>query len=114
MKQMKRRIKNAAKHFCNLGFSNRLAIYIMIFLAAGLTGGFYLAIKSISYGYTGSLLCWTVVFTPIGTAVSTVLGRIVDKSAAENTGADGEGIKYAAAKANGFGANDFSDQSPPI
>ena len=43
-----------------------------------------------------------MVFTPIGTAVSIVLVRIVDKSRAENTGADGEGIKYAAAKASNF------------
>ena len=41
-------------------------------------------------------------FTPIGTAISIVLVRIVDKSRAKNTSADGEGIKYAAAKANQF------------
>lgn len=69
------------------------------------TGGFYLAVKSIATGYTGALTCWTVVFTPIGTACSIVLARIVDKSRAENTSADGEGIKYAAAKANRFVAN---------
>ncbi len=50
-------------------------------------------------------MCWTVVFTPIGTACSIVLSRIVDKSRAENTSADGEGIKYAAAKANRFVAS---------
>lgn len=66
----------------------------MVFLAAGLAGGFYLAVKSIATGYTGALTCWTVVFTPIGTACSIVLARIVDKSRAENTSADGEGIKY--------------------
>lgn len=114
MKKLKQIRKRLFSHLKELGFSNRLALYILIFLAAGLTGGFYLAVRSISSDYSGSLLCWTVVFTPIGTAVSTVLGRIVDKSTAENTGADGEGIKFAAAKANGFGANDFSDQSPPI
>ena len=38
----------------NLGFTNRLALYIMVFLAAGLAGGFYLAVKSIATGYTGS------------------------------------------------------------
>lgn len=41
----------------------------------------------------------------LGTACSIVLARIVDKSRAENTSADGEGIKYAAAKANRFVAN---------
>jgi hypothetical protein len=49
-----------------------------------------------------------VVFTPIGTAVGLVLGKIVDKNREENTGADGEGVKYAAAKAQGF------NNSPPI
>ena len=94
--------KGLFAHLKNLGFTNRLALYIMLFLAAGLAGGFYLAVKSISTGYTGALMCWTVVFTPIGTACSIVLSRIVDKSRAENTSADGEGIKYAAAKARGM------------
>jgi hypothetical protein len=74
----------------------------MLFLLLGLAGGFYLAIESIEYNYTGALMCWTVVFTPIGTACSTVLNKIVQKSIVENTSADGEGIKYAAAKANNF------------
>lgn len=99
-------------HLRNLGFTNRLAIYLLLFLVIGLIGGFYLAIKSIVYGYTGALMCWTVVFTPIGTAIGIVLGKIVDKSAMENTGADGEGIKYAAAKA--FGFSDVENNSPPI
>ena len=87
--------KGLFAHLKNLGFTNRLALYIMV----------YLAVKSIATGYTGALTCWTVVFTPIGTACSIVLARIVDKSRAENTSADGEGIKYAAAKANRFVAN---------
>lgn len=85
-----------------LGFTNRLALLIMLFLAVGLTGGFVLAWRSISYGYTGALVCWSVVFTPIGSAVSIVLGLIVNKSKAENTGANGEGIVYAKAMANNF------------
>lgn len=89
-------------HFASLGFTNRLALYIMLFLAIGLAGGFYLALKSIAAGYTGALMCWTVVFTPIGTACSVVLSRIVDKSRAENTGGSGDGIKYAIAKAKNF------------
>lgn len=102
------------KHFKKLGFTNRLALYIILFLVAGLAGGFYLALKSITYGYTGALMCWTVVFTPIGTAVSIVLSKIVDKSKAENTSADGDGIKYAMAKANGFIQVDDSIESPAI
>ena len=77
-----------------------------------LAGGFILAWKSIGVGYTGALMCWTVVFTPIGTACSVVLSRIVDKSREENTSADGDGIKYAAAKAQNF--NSGFDVSPPI
>ena len=74
----------------------------MLFLAIGLAGGFYLALKSIAAEYTGALMCWTVVFTPIGTACSVVLSRIVDKSRAENTSGNGDGIKFAIAKAKNF------------
>ena len=57
----------------------------------------------------------TVVFTPIGTAIGIVLNSIVRKSEAENTGADGEGIKYAAAKAAGFTQTDaVVEDSPAI
>lgn len=102
-------------HLKSLGFTNRLAIYIMLFLAAGLIGGFYLALRSIVFGYTGALMCWTVVFTPIGTACSVVLSRIVDKNRAENTSADGDGIVYASAKAKNFNNLDAgSDDSPAI
>ena len=104
-------------HLKTIGFSNRLAIYILIFLLLGLLGGFYLALKSIDTGYMGQLLCWTVVFTPLGTAVSIVLSRIVDKSKAENVGGNGDGIKYAAMM-NEFKANSEEDvkdlNSPPI
>lgn len=106
-------MKKPLKHFLKMGFTNRLAVYLVLFLAFGLVGGFYLAVCSIETGYTGSLLCWTVVFTPIGTAIGIVLGKIVDKSRDENTGAGGEGIKFAAAKAANFEKNNSAD-SPPI
>lgn len=106
-------MKKMRRHFSSLGFTNRLALYLILFLAAGLLGGFYLAVRSIGTGYTGSLLCWTVVFTPIGTAVSVVIGKVVDKSKAENTGADGTGIKFAQAQAAGF-AQEHQTDSPPI
>ena len=77
-----------------LGFTNCLAVLLVFLLLIGLVGGFLLAVLSIKYQYTGALACWT--------AISIVLVRIVDKSRAENTSADGEGIKYAAAKANQF------------
>lgn len=101
------------KHLISLGFTNRLAIYILLFLAAGLVGGFDLAKESIQTGYTGALMCWTVVFTPIGTACSIVLSKIVHKSEVENTSADGDGIKYATAKANNFAVDENMD-SPAI
>lgn len=85
-----------------MGFTNKLAILIMFFLAAGLAGGFYLAVMSIKYAYTGALVCYTAAFGPIGTACGIVLARIVDKSRDENTGPNGEGIKYAAAQAANF------------
>lgn len=110
---IQRFFKAVSNHLISLGFTNRLAIYIVLFLAAGLVGGFYLALKSITTGYTGALMCWTVVFTPIGTACSVVLGRIVHKSEVENTSADGDGIKYATAKANNFGVAE-DNKSPAI
>lgn len=114
-KRGKRQKKNPIiNHFKKLGFTNRLAIYIMVFLALGLAGGFYLAVRSIEYDFTGSLLCWTVVFTPIGTACSIVLSRIVDKSRDENTSSTGEGIRYAIAKAKNFVEDNYDVNSPPI
>lgn len=112
----KKKRRSVIDHLAGLGFTNRLALYIITFLAAGLIGGFYLARESIQTGYTGALMCWTVVFTPIGTAASLVLGKIVTKSTIENCGADGEGIKYAAAKAAGFTTTnqEGSEESPAI
>ena len=90
-----------------LGFTNWLAVCIMIFLAAGL---------SIVYGYTGALACYTAAFAPIGTACSIVLSKIVHKSEVENSGADGEGIKFATAKAHNFCEDGIegSKESPAI
>lgn len=109
--------KKHKKH--KMGFTNFLAILIMLFLAVGLAGGFYLALLSIQRQYTGALLCWTVVFTPIGTACSVVLSRIVDKSRAENISGNGDGIKYATAQSTGFNEDfgfEYSDNegSPEI
>lgn len=101
------------KHFKKLGFTNRLALYIILFLAAGLAGGFYLALKSIIYSYTGALACWTICFTPIGSVAGIVLSKVVDKSKAENMGADGNGIKYAIAMANNFAQTEDDDINSP-
>ena len=102
------------KHF-GLGFTNILALLIMAFLSTGLVGGFYLALKSIEYQYMGALACYTAVFAPIGTAASIVLKGIVHKSEVENSGADGEGIKYAAFKAEQYSdIEDKFEESPQI
>ena len=87
-----------------MGNTDRLGYILVFILALGLAGGFVLAVLSIKYQYTGALACWTVVFTPIGTALSIVLSS-----------ANGEGVKYAAAQAAGF-VQDYTDSenSPPI
>lgn len=95
-----------------LGFTNAMALLLIFLLTAGLAGGFVLAVMSIRYQYMGALACYTVVFTPMGTAISIVLAHIVDKSKAENSGPNGEGIVFAAAKASGFSQG--SENSPPI
>lgn len=110
----KKQRKGPFKHLASLGFTNRLAIYILLFLAAGLAGGFYLALKSITANYTGALMCWTVVFTPIGTAVSIAISKVVDKSRAENVSGNGDGITFASAQAKGFVREDGSGNSPSI
>lgn len=99
-----------------IGFTNLLAIFLLLFLVAGLAGGFYLAVLSIKYQYTGALACWTIVFTPIGTMIGIVMNSIVNKSKAENSGPNGEGIKFAAAQAAGFVETDetSSTASPGI
>lgn len=91
--------KGLFAHLKSVGFTNRLAVYMLVFLFLGLVGGFYLGIRSIDAQYMGSLLCWTVVFTPIGTATSLAIGKVVDKSRAENT--EG-GIKYDLAMQESF------------
>ena len=88
-----------------LGFTNCLAVGIMLLVALDLLGGFYLANRSIDEGFTGALACWTIVSTPIGTCATYVLKAVVDKSKAENTD-NGKGIVYARAEASSF--------SPPI
>lgn len=98
----------------SIGFTNRLAVYLLLFLLLTLGGSFILAALSIRYQYMGALACWTVAVTPLDTALGIVLNRIVKKSDNENSGADGEGIKYAAAKASGFTQSNGSANSPAI
>lgn len=92
-----------------IGFTNCMAIYIIILLSFGMLGGFILAFDSIRYDYMGALACYTVGFTPMSTALSLVLGKVVKKNEMENTSSEGEGIQYASAK-----ASNFLQDSPPI
>ena len=109
-KNKKKKNNRIAKHLKKIGFTNRLAVYMLLFLFFGLVGGFYLGIKSIETEYMGSLMCWTVVFTPIGTATSIAISRVVDKSKAENTAG---GIKYETAL-NGIIEPDDSYVEEPV
>lgn len=81
------------------GFTNTLAIYLVLLLTLTLGLGFYLALESIRAQYTGALICWSCVIGPLDACLGVVLVRVVDKSRAENTGADGNGISYALAMA---------------
>lgn len=72
-------------HLRKLGFTNRLALLLVLVVIVGLAGGFVLAVMSIRSGYTGALACWTICFTPLGFGIQQVLGKIVEKSKAENT-----------------------------
>ena len=77
-----------------LGFTNAMAVYILGLLTLALVLSFILALKSIETEYMGVLACWTACFTPLGVGLDIVLNSSVKKSQAENTGADGEGIRY--------------------
>lgn len=99
-----------------IGFTNSMAVYILALLTIGLLMGFILAWRSIDMQYMGALACFTVCFTPIGTACSIVLAKVVDKNKSENMGSDGMGITFAAAQANNFksDADELFDNSPAI
>lgn len=86
-----------------IGFTNTLAIYLVLLLTLTLGLGFYLALESIRAQYTGALICWSCVIGPLDACLGVVLIRVVDKSRAENTGADGNGISYALAMAEAEG-----------
>ena len=96
---MRKIFRAFTKHVLGIGFTNRMAVYLILLMAAMMAGGYHLARLSIGYGYVGQLLCYTVVATPMGTAMAAVLGKITDKSKAENT--EG-GCKYAAGLRSGW------------
>ena len=98
---------------CRLGWTNFLAGCLVLCLVAGLIGGYRLAVLSIAANYMGALACYTVVFAPSGTVIGVIINSSVKKSTIENTSAEGEGFKYAAAKARGF-VEDEDWESPKI
>lgn len=113
--KFERKLKNANSK--KLGFTNKLAISLVFIMVLSLFMGFSLACLSIQHQFTGALACFTVCVTPLDTCLGIVLCRVVDKSKAENLGADGSGISYMTAKAalsqETNGTNIFDD-SPPI
>lgn len=115
IERSRKKSKRGKKKRKDIGTTNLLAFCLTALLAAGLAGGFFLAWESIRYQYTGALACYTAVFAPIGTAIGIVLNSIVRKSEHENTGANGVGIKFAAAEAAGFlQMDDEFEDSPAI
>ena len=98
------------------GFTDKMAISLIALLSFGLLLGYDLAVKSIYAQYMGALACYTAVFCPVGTAISIVLAKVVDKNKSENMGSDGTGITFASAQANNFktDVDEVFDNSPAI
>ena len=89
-------------------YSRFLGWIVVLFLACLLAGGFYLALLSIKYQYTGALACWTICATPIGTAVTIVRGKTIDKEIQKRKGPHGEGLDYTK------GAKEYIVDSAPV
>ena len=105
---------NKKKKKLSIGFTNCFAICIMCVILMTIIMGFFLALKSIQYNYVGPLICFTATIAPLDTALSIVLGKVVDKNKAENIGGNGDGITFAAAQASNFVQTDFDVNSPMI
>ena len=101
--KLEKKIRKLTKR--KLGFTNTLAIYLVLLLTFSLILGFYLALESIQAQYTGALICWSCVVAPLDACLGIVLARVVEKSRAENLGPGGVGISYAAAQATAFAEN---------
>lgn len=98
--KLEKKIRKLTKR--RLGFTNKLAIYLVLLLTFSLVLGFYLALESIKAQYTGALICWSCVVAPLDACLGIVLARVVEKSRAENLGPNGVGIAYSAAQAAQF------------
>ena len=104
--KLEKKIRKLTKR--KLGFTNKLAIYLVLLLTFSLILGFYLALESIKAQYTGALICWSCVVAPLDACLGIVLARVVEKSRAENLGPNGVGIAYSAAQASQFAENVYT------
>ena len=77
-----------------MGNTDQLAWCLVRVLIFTIVMSFILAIYSVHEQYLGALACWTACIAPTDTALAIVLKAVVDKNREENTGADGEGIRY--------------------
>ncbi|AXF52056.1 MAG: hypothetical protein [Podoviridae sp. ctbd591] len=77
------------------GFTNKLCVLLAFLLVLDTILSFIMGIYSIRKEYMGALPFFTVCVTPVNAGIALVLNSGVNKSKAENTGANGEGINYA-------------------
>lgn len=77
-----------------IGFTNKMNVYILSLLTTYVFMSFVLAWFSIKTQYMGALACWTACTSPLGVVLGLVVNTSVKKSQAENTGSDGDGIRY--------------------
>ena len=97
MTKKRRRKPWIIRHFSKLGFTNRLALYALVFLMISIVLGFILAVMSIRCGANFTLAAYTCSVAPIGTFVSIAIGKAIDKSKFENIQG---GVKYETAMAS--------------
>lgn len=77
------------------GFTNKLCVLLAALLVMDTILSFIMGMYSIHNEYTGALPFFTVCVTPVNAGIAFVLNSSVNKSKAENTGPNGEGINYA-------------------
>ena len=95
-------------------FSKQLICDIRILLWVVTLGGLFLAFYCIRCGYTGSLPWISAMVGLPWTAHGTVCAFYMNMAKSDHKGgADGIGITYAAAQANGF-HEEIPTDSPPI
>lgn len=78
----------------NCGFTDSMALKLVRILILTIVLSFILSVLSIRYQYLGPLACWTACIAPLQVGLSIVLSAVVNKNKAENTSADGDGIRY--------------------